>query len=984
MALQRQNIPISFMYGVETKTDDKQNEIGYLKRLENAIFDTLKTLRKRNGYEQVLTKDISNTQITNATSLSKFKKELAILTDEKYYSYSQSLTKWSDKGKIFTAYPTSSPVIRNDYNKSNVDLISSENLNVYAYEDSRGISITIKDNESENFILSDQLISASGTKPVLTSIQNKVFIFYKVSNSIRLKTLNILSPSVISSELTIVSDLNATNHNFDAVQYGNKNVIAYQNSSAVLSLLSVDIDGVPSSTTTLSGQSAASCVDLYVDSQSRIIVSYSDNSTVKLSIRSSSVSGQILAPTTIETIANVKNVTSIQCSDLDSYYVAYEVEGSSSTTQYIKLNTITNTGTIGTPSTILKSVGLASKLICIEDFKTFIPCIHQSTLQSTYFISDIEGSIVSKISPSIGGTLITKGSLPKVSYPTDTKVLFPSLVKSKVVTDDGTFYSLLGVNSTTINFQPSDPYQEAELGENLHISGGILKCYDGNYVSEHGFFLYPENLTSPSTTTSGGFMSDGIYQYTAVYAWTDAYGQTHRSAPSTPLSITLEGATTTQTVTVRVPTLRLTDKQNVIIELYRTEAAGDIFYKVSSTTSPNFNVKTSDTIDIVDTLADADILSREILYTTGGVLENIQAPSSTIAESFNDRIFLAGLEDKNKIVYSKIRDENEAVEFNDALYKFVNNFGGNLTSLKTMDDKLIILKEDALYYISGDGPNDLGEQDSFIEPSQISSDVGAIDSKSVILTPNGLMFKSRKGIYLLDRGLNTQYVGAAVEDFNDLTITSAVIVPELDQVRFTTSNGECLVFNYLTNQWATFKNHKALSAVSILNDYYYLRTDGVLYKENKTIFSDNGSAIPMVLETSWISFADMQNFKRVYRLHLLGEFKSKHKIRIRIAYNFKEAFIHEKIIDTADFTSDTAYGDSSPYGSESVYGGTGNLHQLRLDLKQQKCQSIKIRIEEIQDVETGEGLSLSNIMFEVGIKGTGNKPDQSRVYGSNE
>ena len=103
-----------------------------------------------------------------------------------------------------------------------------------------------------------------------------------------------------------------------------------------------------------------------------------------------------------------------------------------------------------------------------------------------------------------------------------------------------------------------------------------------------------------------------------------------------------------------------------------------------------------------------------------------------------------------------------------------------------MDEKLVIFKESAIFYLSGDGPNNLGQQDTFIKPELVSSDIGCININSVVLTPDGLMFKSKKGIYLLSRSMQLAYIGANVEAFNDLKVSSAIVVPEENQVRFTT------------------------------------------------------------------------------------------------------------------------------------------------------------------------------------------------------
>jgi hypothetical protein len=402
--------------------------------------------------------------------------------------------------------------------------------------------------------------------------------------------------------------------------------------------------------------------------------------------------------------------------------------------------------------------------------------------------------------------------------------------------------------------------------------------------------------------------------------------------------------------------------------------------------SPNFNDKTVDSVNVADdSVNDTDILSREILYTTGGVLENIAAPSSSVIESFKNRIFLAGLEDGNRIEFSKIRQEDGPVEFNDTLVINVNADGGPITGLKVLDDKLIIFKRNALFFISGDGPNNLGEQDTFIEPQKIASDVGCIDTDSITQTPIGLFFKAEKGIYLLNRSLQTQYIGAPVERFNNLTVTSGEVIPNNNQIRFTTETGECLVYDFLVNQWVTFTNHKGLSATVLNSDYYYLRPDGQLFKENRNSFTDNGSHIQLKFETGWISFSGLQGYKRIYNMLVLGNFKSKHRIKIQTAYDFKNAFIDEVIVNTEDFIDATAYGDYSPYGDPSTvpYGTDGEEYQYKINFRKQKCQSIKIRLYDIQNTaELGEGLSLSNMSFQVGAKSGNFKTDQDKDYGT--
>jgi hypothetical protein len=89
-------------------------------------------------------------------------------------------------------------------------------------------------------------------------------------------------------------------------------------------------------------------------------------------------------------------------------------------------------------------------------------------------------------------------------------------------------------------------------------------------------------------------------------------------------------------------------------------------------------------------------------------------------------------------------------EFSDALYLQV---GVNVTALAELDDKLIAFGDNSTYVISGDGPEPTGANNSFSAPFKVSADVGCSRPDTITTIPQGLMFVSQKGIFLLDRGM---------------------------------------------------------------------------------------------------------------------------------------------------------------------------------------------------------------------------------------
>ena len=123
-----------------------------------------------------------------------------------------------------------------------------------------------------------------------------------------------------------------------------------------------------------------------------------------------------------------------------------------------------------------------------------------------------------------------------------------------------------------------------------------------------------------------------------------------------------------------------------------------------------------------------------------------------------------------------IRQVNgQGVGFNLRFQKPVDPAGGDVTALGFMDDKTIIFKQRRTFAFFGDGPLPTGAQDTFSKPQLVTTDMGCDNQRSLESTDLGLMLESEKGIYLLDRSLQSVYIGADVEGFNDLNITSGVL-----------------------------------------------------------------------------------------------------------------------------------------------------------------------------------------------------------------
>lgn len=1076
--MQKQVVPLSFEQGVNTKGDKKQQVFGQLRKAENIVFDTANLLKKRNGYDLLQPRKSDDT-LAAATALAKFNNELLLLEQGALFGYSSALNRLTDKGNLYAVSLDSATVVNNTYTHEQVDCLYLEGLEVFVYRNSGASEIrySVRDASSKSFLVADVLIG-SGELPRVANIENQVFVLWVDGTALKKRSFSIVTPETLSAASTIFSDVDASAQ-LDVASGSSKIFVAYNSSNVgeELTIFSLDSGGTASTAIGVTGSEAPNALDLLIDDSGRLVVTFADATAIYYLIMPGNLGAALLAATSIDTVADVMSCTA-QVSGSD-YLVYYSVAGATYNSNIVNQVTVQFDGTVGSTTALKRGVSLASKQFLIDD-EPYVLVNFTSPLQATYFLLNGAGTAVAKISPTNGGGEVST-SLPHVASISDSEVLLPTLVKTRLDVDSSTFYSVEGVNGTVANFSPDHSYQNTLLGNNLVIAGGITQLYDGDTVAEHGFSVYPEsiaqatqsisvtpattqagdgivaeiqtltysatpgagsftltygaettaaiaynannaaikaaiealavlsvtvtvtgsfaaghtltydiadgNVAQPTATTSltlplsGGALSDGTYEYVALYKWTDNYGQEHRSPVSPSVAVTLAGGGATQQCAVTVPTLRLTDKSNVVIELYRTEDAGTVFYKVSSNSSPTYSSTSADTVTITDLISDAALISREPLYTTGSVLENTAPPSAKYACTWLERVVLAGLEDGNMLEISKYRDDGKPVEFSDLLRMPVAPIGGKISAVAALNEKLIIFQPSACLYMVGDGPNNLGEQNTWTTAEVISTDVGCAEPGSIVYTKHGLMFKSAKGIYLLDAGLSLTYIGEAVEDFNDLTVTSAAIIADKNQVRFTTSDGPALVYNYEQNKWSTFTNHAALSAIVVDGSYYYLRQDSSLFKENSSSFADNGVPIRLLVETGWLSFASLQGFMRAYKLMVLGEFKSAHSLRLQVGYDFNEAWVQERQVPLSDILDTSTYGSGVTYGSDTPYGGPGTPYQIRFDLKKQKCQALKLRLSDVQST-AGQGLTLSAVTFEVGGKSGMFKPAQTQVKGT--
>ncbi len=999
--LQKQPIAINFSKGLETKVDPFQIPIGKFLALNNSVFNKGGLLQKRNGYAPLSPIDSSA-----STFLTTFSGNLTAVGDS-LQAYSDPTGVWVDKGFIKQASVEVLPIIRNTTNQSQCDsAVAANGLVCTVYTDNQPDGLGGTD-PVYKYVVADSTTGQNIVAPTAISVPSGVvdgsprvfllgnYFIIVFSNNIsgvyhlQYITININVPTNVSVAADISANYDpSTTVAFDGVVANNRLYLAWNGADGggAIRMTSLSSTLSQSNTVVYAGRVAtimSVCADLTTPTPNIYASFYDSGTSTGYTLITDSSLNAVLAPTLVIASGTVNNITSTAQNGIGSVF--YEVDNTyvydpAINSNFINLKTITSAGVVSLATVVERAVGLASKAFLLDGV-SYMLAAYDSVFQPTYFLIDQSGNVIVRLSYATGGGYLTLG-LPSVTL-TDNIAQIPYLIKDTVQAVNKTqgaanaagVYSQIGINLASFGIGTSVK-TSAEIGSNLHLTGGFLWMYDGFQAVESGFHLWPDDV-EVTTSTTGGLITAQQYFYVATYEWADNQGNIFRSAPSIPVSVTTTGATSTNTI--NVPTLRQTYKISnpVKIVLYRWSVAQQTYYQVTSIAIPTLNDPTVDYVTITDTLADSAIIGNNILYTTGGVLEDIGAPPVETMTLWQSRLVLLDAEDRNLLWISKQVIEATPVELNDTLTLYVaptigsQGSTGPIKTLAAMDDKLIVFKRNAIYYFTGQGPDNTGANSQIGDPVFITSTVGCSNQVSIVSMPNGLMFQSDKGIWLLGRDLSSSYVGSPVEAFTqNATVLSAVSVPGTNQVRFTMDSGITLMYDYFYDQWGVFVNVPAQSSTLYQNLHTYLNESGTVFQETIGRYTDGSNPVLMSFTTGWINPAGLQGFQRIYEMYFLGTYISPHRLQIQIAYDYNAAPTQSTIITPDNYTPN--YGGEQLWGSAGPWGGPGNIEQWRIFFNKQKCESFQISINELFDPSfntvAGAGLTMSGLNLTVGLK----------------
>ena len=514
-----------------------------------------------------------------------------------------------------------------------------------------------------------------------------------------------------------------------------------------------------------------------------------------------------------------------------------------------------------------------------------------------------------------------------------------------------------------------------EINGITFLAGACPYIFDGSNMVEENFHHGPEIDVVAALGASGYQLPNATQSYTVcfTYAWQDAQGNWHESAPSNERTFAVTGGSGNYFIPASAVILPPTQKANARVLMYRTKALGtDTALYLASKSDGSFIT------------TDADLDDGEQLYTAGNVLPNTPAPACRQVSTFDKRLVLSGCGDGQRMFWSKQVTPGYGVEFSSGdptHQQQVPQEVGRVVASEEMDGRLIVVCESAVGVIGGQGPSSTGLAGQYSDFATIIPELGGSwDSpRGVVRGPEGVWFRAPVGIRLVSRsggiavGRDGKQVGADVDSEVSGTVVAVAGENTKQQIRFYTQASTALVWDSQWGQWTKFTQHANVDACFTGGSFYHLSnyntSTPLLRKSSGTRYYDTSdaaasAAITSTITTAWLAFAGIQGFERLYRLMILGTTSD-------TGGNW--------LFDLSSLCNFSS-SDSGDGGQATIAAANGTF-QFQHHFARQKVESMKLTLSWYSDDhEASVGrVRLSNLTLQFGVKnGYFKMPSSSR------
>lgn len=408
-----------------------------------------------------------------------------------------------------------------------------------------------------------------------------------------------------------------------------------------------------------------------------------------------------------------------------------------------------------------------------------------------------------------------------------------------------------------------------EVNNGRLLAGACPRWFDGKNLVEDGFLNVPDIMATADTNaaSSWGMFSAGVISVCATYAWVDAVGNWHESAPTDPVTVTFDASNKYLQMYCSLPT---TNKSGIRVLYYRTgiNSADATFYLFAG-----------DGVGVTVT-SDDDLTAGQPLPTTGGVLAPQVCPPCRHLALHQSRVIVTGLPETRLLSVSKKVYTGYGLEFiqtDSAFNQYVAGMG-RLVGSAPVSGKLLLLGDQRLGILYGEAADDSG-LGGFAPAEVILEDLGVQwnSPEAIALSEGGVWFWSSRGVprFFSSNGIardeRGKLLGSGVPFSSDAHVTT-VSGGTKKQVRFYSAS-DCYVWFPEVAQWSRYTNHGSVAA-AVVADVDYLSSGACNFYTGTRAHDEDatGSVVdPSPSIELTLNMAGIAGLQRVWEFQILAE-----------------------------------------------------------------------------------------------------------------
>lgn len=856
MALERRTATMPMAHGLQSKVDPRALPPPNLSIARDIQFDEEGGIQPRGSFADKPMSIVGGGTITDPRRVVAYGDELVLFTASRVYSWSDRDQGWVLKDTHMATVVAETPVFVRTEEQARSERAELGGVVVYAWVNigaATQVRVAALDAETGAVLLSPKAMGASGsTRPRMVTLSTRILLLYESGGDL---VANSIDPAALGASTgagTTIAAAAVFNGNYDvcrSVQNPANALVAYRRDTTTsYSVVRVPEVVAGSTTTTIARTCDGPIAVSAAPSGDRMAVVRGDGAAVDGDLLVESTFADVSINLVVGAVTTPINISAAFRSVQDSgafrcYAFWSQTEGTGAPFE-TRFNFMDTAGAVGASAVFCGSEAPVSRAfdhggqvfvwLAFAQFGSADASGFRAQLQNTYFLRRDDRLLVAKAAMHrAGGHTAIAGQLATVQDLGNGRFAWCGEERRIIpLGGDHTGYSDRGPLDIAIEFDRDEARRAVRLGETLYIAGGQILQYDGEGLAEVGFHVYPCRLNGLSTGV--GTVDVGTHALKQTFQWDNAKGERERSTTATVEVITSPGGQDIQVVMSFLwaslkQTGTLGNRAPASLGLWRTltnpsldapfflassqdpaDTAGDNCY------IPNTPLTGGGVIAYVDSLTDADLAVREASDENDGVLEHIVPPGASVIAATQDRLFLAGIPNNpNLIAYSRLRGAAEIASFHEGNAIELPPEGGAVTALAFLNETLVAFCESAVFALPNDGFDNVGRGDNYGPGRIIASDIGAESQEAVAFTPMGLVFKSRKGWFVMADWGAPRYVGGAVAEFDDEPVQSIVVVESQHQVRILTDQ-RMLVWDYVVNQgrgeWAEWPIGTGLGA----------------------------------------------------------------------------------------------------------------------------------------------------------------------------